>query len=516
MPAVFFGSPTQALRSRGGGFAATRIRPERVGGNPKEEYMEENKKGIGLFGLVGMVISSCIGSGVFAITGQVAGVASPGGALVAWLVVGIGFLMLAFSLNNLVAKRPDLHGIFSYAEEGFGPFAGFVSGWGYWLSAWLGNVAFATMLMSTLGYFIPDFLPGNTIPCILIASVVMWLLTLLVIRGVESASFLNAIVMVCKVAAIGIFIIFSIFLFNAGVFTADFWGTLYNNMVAMGEFGEEAAGLGGVGEQVVNCLIIMMWVFIGIEGATVVSSRAKKKSDVGKATVIGMVCLLLIYIGASVLPYGYMSYTEIAALDYPAMLYVFDAMAPGWGGAFISIAIVISILGSWLSFTILPAETSSEMAEHKLLPASWGKLNAKNAPQFSLLIVGACTQVFMLTLIFSEDAYNFAFSMCTVAIVITWAMAAAYQVKFSVQNKHVGQLIIGLIAVGFQVVGVLFNGWSFLLLTCVGYIPGFVVYAMARKENGLALATGEKIAMGIISALGVAALVMLGMGIITI
>ena len=85
-------------------------------------------------------------------------------------------------------------------------------------------------MMSTLGYFFPAFLPGNTVPCILIASVIMWLLTLLVIRGVESASFLNAIVMVCKVASIAVFILFTLFLFNANVFTADFWGTLQNNM----------------------------------------------------------------------------------------------------------------------------------------------------------------------------------------------------------------------------------------------------------------------------------------------
>ena len=115
--------------------------------------MSEKAKGIGLFGLIGMVVSSCIGSGVFAITGQLAGVASPGAVLVAWAVVGIGFAALALSLNNLGAKKPELKGIFQYAEEGFGPLAGFVSGWGYWLSAWLGNIAFATMMMSTLGYF---------------------------------------------------------------------------------------------------------------------------------------------------------------------------------------------------------------------------------------------------------------------------------------------------------------------------------------------------------------------------
>lgn len=478
--------------------------------------MEEKKKGIGLIGLIGMVISSCIGSGVFAITGQLAGVASPGAVLIAWLIVGVGFLALAFSLNNLTEKRSDLHGIFSYADAGWGPLAGFISGWGYWLSAWLGNVAFATMMMSTIGYFYPAFLPGNTIPCIIIASIVMWALTYLVIRGVESAAFLNAIVMVCKVAAIAVTLIFGIFLFNAGIFTADFWGNVYDNAVAAGQYGPDAAPLGGVGTQIFNCMIIMMWCFVGIEGASVVSSRAARKTDVGKATLIGFICLMLIYVGASVLPYGYMSSTEVAALDYPALVYVFSSMAPGWGGPFISIAIIISILGSWLSFTILPAETTSEMADYKLLPASWGKLNSHNAPSMSLLIVGACTQAFLIVLLFSADAYDFAFSMCTVAIVITWAFAAAYQAKWGVRNKNMVQAAIGFVAVVFQVIGVLFNGWSFLLLTCVGYIPGFFIYVKARKDYGNAITMGEKVCMGVVSALGVLSLVLLAMGVISI
>lgn len=478
--------------------------------------MEEKKKGIGLIGLIGMVISSCIGSGVFAITGQLAGVASPGAVLIAWLIVGVGFLALAFSLNNLTEKRSDLHGILSYADAGWGPLAGFISGWGYWLSAWLGNVAFATMMMSTIGYFYPAFLPGNTIPCIIIASIVMWALTYLVIRGVESAAFLNAIVMVCKVAAIAVTLIFGIFLFNAGIFTADFWGNVYDNAVAAGQYGPDAAPLGGVGTQIFNCMIIMMWCFVGIEGASVVSSRAARKTDVGKATLIGFICLMLIYVGASVLPYGYMSSTEVAALDYPALVYVFSSMAPGWGGPFISIAIIISILGSWLSFTILPAETTSEMADYKLLPASWGKLNSHNAPSMSLLIVGACTQAFLIVLLFSADAYDFAFSMCTVAIVITWAFAAAYQAKWGVQNKNMVQAAIGFVAVAFQVIGVLFNGWSFLLPTCVGYIPGFFIYVKARKDYGNAITMGEKVCMGVVSALGVLSLVLLAMGVISI
>ncbi|MEF9841689.1 MAG: arginine-ornithine antiporter, partial [Raoultibacter sp.] len=72
-----------------------------------------------------------------------------------------------------------------------------------------------------------------------------------------------------------------LFMFNAGVFTADFWGQLYDNAIAAGVAGGDAVSLGGIGSQVMNCMIIMMWVFIGIEGAAVVSSRANKKSDAG-------------------------------------------------------------------------------------------------------------------------------------------------------------------------------------------------------------------------------------------
>ncbi len=473
---------------------------------------------IGLFGLIGMVVSSCIGSGAFALTGQIAQVAAPGPALIAWGIAGVGFLMLALSLKNLGEKRPDLDGIFSYATEGFGPFAGFLSGWGYWLSAWLGNVAFATATMSAVGMFYPTFASGNTVPCVVIASIFMWALTFLVIRGVESASFLNAIVMVAKVAALALFIVFGVVMFNAGVFTQDFWGQLYDNLVAMGQAGPDAVALGSVGQQVVNCLIIMMWCFIGIEGASVLSSRAQKKSDAGKATVIGLVALLVIYIGVSVLPFGFMPYTEIAQLnDTTSMAEVFNLMAPGWGGPFITIAMIVSIAGCWLSFTILPAETTQLMANHKLLPASFGQLNDKKSPQFSLLVVAACTQAFLIVVIFSESAYDFAFSMCTVAIVVTWALAAAYQMKYSLAHKQAGQAVIGLIALAFLVVGVLFNGWSFLLLTCIGYIPGLFAYVSARKTEGVRSFTpAEHVVEYVVIAGAVLAVILLATGIIVI
>lgn len=480
--------------------------------------MTERKRGVGLFGLIGLVVSSCIGSGVFALTGQLANVAAPGPALVAWLICGAGFLFLALSLANLGAKRPDIDGIYQYATEGFGPFAGFVSGWGYWLSAWLGNVGFATMLAQVLGSLMPEVFATPTgdpnVVAIAGVSIFLWLITFLVINGVESAAFMNALVMVVKIAAILLFVGFAAVSFNTVLFVDDFWGTLARNAAIASAGG---AGLGSVPAQVTNCILIMMWVFIGIEGATVMSKRAARKSDVGRATIIGLIVLLILYVGASVLPYGVLPYEQLVAAPSPATITVFEQMAPGWGGTFISVAIIISVLGSWLSFTMLPAETSSGMSDDHLLPASWNKINARRAPQMALIIVGVCTQVFMIVAFTAADAYTFAISMCTVTIVITWAFAAAYQVKVSLGNREPAQVALGALALVFQVAGVLFTGWGFLLLACLGYVPGFYFYYRGRKEGGAdGLSRGEVLAMVAIGILGLISIPLTAAGIIPV
>lgn len=96
--------------------------------------MEKKNKKLGLVALTALVISSSIGSGIFGIASDMAAGTSPGAAVMAWLITGLGVLMLGLSLTNIINKRPEFSGIFSYAKETFGLFGGFISGWGYWLS----------------------------------------------------------------------------------------------------------------------------------------------------------------------------------------------------------------------------------------------------------------------------------------------------------------------------------------------------------------------------------------------
>lgn len=443
------------------------------------------KTGINLIGLVALVISSSIGSGVFALSTDISAAAAPGPAMLAWIITGIGFMALATTFGRLSLVRPDLDGIVSYANSGFGPFVGFVSGWGYWLSIWIGNVAFGVMLVTAIGYFYPPFSGGLTIGGVAFISVLNWLIILLVNRGVEEASVLNAIVMVCKLVPIFAFIVVMIFSFSFDVFTADFWGTLANNLG-----GETAPG--STGNQIVNCFMVMMWVFVGMEGASVLGHRAERKADVSRATVLGCTALVIIYVAASLLPYGYLTREELMQLSAPSMPYIFQHVVGPWGGAFISGGLVISIFGAWLSYTILASEAMQSMSEMHLLPHSFSELNTYGAPTKCLLTTGAMIQTLTIVMLFSEEAYQFAYSLCTASIVIAWALAAAFMVEQGSRGANVRKelgittrdIVLAAFAVMFLVVAIVMSGVHQLLLCCIAYIPGIFFYVLARREVG--------------------------------
>lgn len=218
------------------------------------------KRAIGKLELVALIVSSCIGAGIFGITTDISTAAAPGPALLAWLFVGLGILFLVLSLNNLSQKRPELEsGVFSYAHEALGPLAEFIAGWTYWLSDWLGNIAIATMMMSALGTFFPIFGNGQTIVAILFAIVVGWVLTYLVNEGVENATFINTIGTFFKVCPLILFLIFVTISFKAGLFTANFWGNAVDNL-------NNSFKAGNLWTQIRSSLLTMIWVFIGIEG----------------------------------------------------------------------------------------------------------------------------------------------------------------------------------------------------------------------------------------------------------
>ena len=472
--------------------------------------MDTEKKGIGKGELIALIVSSCIGTGIFGITSDVSAAAAPGPAILAWIFAGLGFLMLVLSLNNLSEKRPDLEaGIFSYAGAGFGPMGEFISGWSYWLSAWLGNIAFATMLMASLGTFFPVFKGGQNVPSIIVAIIFCWLLTILVNNGVETASFVNMIGTICKVLPLIIFIIIMIVSFKGGMFTADFWGRVANNA-------SKGTTTGSVWSQMKGTLMTLIWVFIGVEGASVMGHRAKSRSDAQQATLISYGLLVLAYVLISVLPYGVLTRAQLAGMGQPAIGHFLQMTVGNWGSILINVGLIISTIVSWLSWTMLPAETTMLVAEDKAMPKLWGNTNAKNAPTASLMITGVLQTIFLFSLLFTQKAYEFAYSLCAAAILFSYLFVGLYQMKYSREHGEWGQYTIGLLSAAFMFACMFLAGWQEVLLVSISFIPGFYIYYLACKENNHKMSAAEKWVMTLILVLSVVAIWLVANGTITI
>jgi arginine:ornithine antiporter/lysine permease len=235
----------------------------------------ESGQKLSLFALTGMVVGSMVGAGIFSLPRTFAGATGPIGAVIAWLIAGTGMFMLARVFQALAERKPDLDaGVFAYARAGFGDYPGFLSAFGYWIGSCIGNVSYWVLIKSTLGAFFPVFGQGNTAVAIIVASVGIWLFHTLILRGTQQAAVINSIVTVAKIVPILIFILLLIFAFKLDLFSYNLYG------------GDLTAGLF---EQVRATMLVTVFVFLGIEGASVYSRFARERAHVGRATILGFV-----------------------------------------------------------------------------------------------------------------------------------------------------------------------------------------------------------------------------------
>ncbi|CRM91592.1 Arginine/ornithine antiporter [Pseudomonas sp. 22 E 5] len=442
--------------------------------------MSESPGKLRLGALVALVVGSMIGGGIFSLPQNMAASADVGAVLIGWVITAIGMLTLAFVFQTLANRKPDLDGgVYAYAKAGFGDYMGFSSAWGYWISAWLGNVGYFVLLFSTLGYFFPLFGEGNTPAAVIGASVLLWAVHFLVLRGIKEAAFINLVTTVAKVVPLVLFVLIALFAFKLDIFTADIWGV-------------KNPDLGSVMNQVRNMMLVTVWVFIGIEGASIFSSRAEKRSDVGKATVIGFITVLLFLMLVNVLSLGIMTQPELAKLQNPSMAAVLEHVVGHCGAVLISVGLIISLLGALLSWVLLCAEIMFAAAKDHTMPEFLRRENANHVPVNALWLTNAMVQLFLVITLFSASTYLSLIYLATSMILVPYLWSAAYALLLAVRGEtyenalkeRKKDLFIGAIALIYAIWLLYAGGTKYLLLSALLYAPGAILFAKAKHELG--------------------------------
>lgn len=450
-----------------------------------------------LLPLVALVVGSMIGGGVFNLPSDMSAHASPAAIMIGWTITGVGMLMLAFVYQNLAVRKPELNsGPYAYAKAGFGPYIGFQAAWGYWISAWLGNVSYAVAIFGSLAYFFPFFGKGNNLQSVIGASVALWLIHTLVLKGVKQAAFVNVVTTCAKTVPLVVFAILAVIGFHYDKFTLDFWGA--------GAAG--GADLGGIMAQVKSTMLVTLWVFIGIEGASVYSSYAAKRSDVGAATVIGFCGALAIYVLVSLLSTGILTQKQLAGLPVPSMAGVLESLIGTWGAALISIGLVISVGGAFLSWTMLCAEIPFVAAKDGNFPRWFATQNAAASPAVSLWITNGLVQAFLIITLFASSTYQFLYSIASVAILPPYVFSGAYALKLALSGEtYEREPSRRNLDIALGGLATLYGLWlcyaadlKYLLLATILFAPGSLLYMKARKEHAERMFTAAELCIALV------------------
>ena len=430
--------------------------------------------------LTAMVVGSMVGAGIFSLPRTFGNATGPVGALIAWAIAGGGMFMLARVFQALAERKPDLDaGVFAYAKAGFGEYPGFLSAFGYWIGSCIGNVSYWVLIKATLGAFFPIFGDGNTVIAIVVASMGIWLFHFMILRGVKNAAFVNTVVTVAKVVPILVFIVILAFSFKAGLFRENLYGGV--DMPQTSLF-----------EQVRSTMLVTVFVFLGIEGASVYSRYAKERSHVGRATIIGFIGVTGLMVLVSILPYAVLARADIADMRQPSMATVLEAVVGPWGAVFVSVGLLISVLGAYLAWSLIAAEVLFVAARNEDMPKVFGTENKNQVPAPALWMTNIIVQLFVITTYWSTDAFALMLSLTSAMSLIPYLLVAAFGAQIAQRRityetrpeERNRDLIIAAVATAYTAFMILAGGLKFLLLSALLYAPGTLLYVWARREQG--------------------------------
>lgn len=440
---------------------------------------------LGLPALTAMVVGSMVGAGVFQLPARFAGETGVYGALIAWSIAGLGMLAMAFVFQKLAVRKPKLdNGVYVYAREGFGDYPGFLSAFGFWASTCAGNAFYWVLIMTTLSQLFPELAPhlgqGDTWLAFALSTAAVWGFYALIRRGVQQAAAINAVVTVAKLVPLALFVVLAVAYFDAGVFVDNLTG------------GCDLPGGEALFTQVQGTMLVTVFVFLGIEGASVYSRYARRREDVGKATVLGFTSVLALFASISILSYGILPRAELAALQQPSIGGVLESAVGPWGGTLIRVGLIVSVLGAYLAWQLLAADVLYAAAKDRDLPARFARRNRHEVPQHAVLWTSILVTAILFAIQFVDDALDFTLDLTAALALAPLALASAYALKIALRRDGYDgvaprtrrrDLVVACVSTVYTLFLLWAAGYLFWFLACLLLAPATLLYVQARRER---------------------------------
>ncbi|WP_049066033.1 amino acid permease, partial [Acinetobacter seifertii] len=236
-------------------------------------------------------------------------------------------------------------------------------------------------------------------------------------------------------------------------------------------------------QQVKDLMLITLWVFTGIEGAVVLSSRAKNRNDIGKATILGVLLALTFYVMVTVLAYGVASREALAGMHNPSMATILQQLIGLPGTIIITIGLIISVSSSYLSWTLFATEIPFLAAKNGAFPKLFLKNNQNNVPISSLWLTTIVVQGSLIAVYFFNKNYTQLLLISSVMILLPYFLVSAFYLKESIRHKRTPHIAIASVASIYALWLLYAAGLDLLLLSGVLYLVGLVIFSISYFEH---------------------------------
>jgi APA family basic amino acid/polyamine antiporter len=438
---------------------------------------EEEPGTLGLVSATGLVLGSIVGTGVFTLPAVLAAAGTV--SLLVLAVVAVGALLLAVLFGQLTRRVPNSDGgLYAYARHEFGDFAGYLTGWCYWIQAWAGNAAIVASWV-----FYVQALFGWDDPADLalwgIALVGLWVPAIVNLGGLRQMAWFQNLTVVLKflpLLFVGVVGWFFVDTANFGAFNAS-GGSLYD---AIGI----AAG-------------VALFSFIGVEAAAITARRVKNpRRNVGRAALLGTSAAAVVYLAASAAVMGLVAHDTLVETGSPfvdAFEAIFDQA--GWAGKLVAALAVVSGIGALNGWTLIVAETSRAVADDDLFPRPFAWTIRGDTAWFGIVVGAVLPSVLMLwryTASSGLTVFTYLVNLTVVTVAIPYFISAIAQLSYLVSRRRRVQgwllardLSVAGASVLFSMWVAFASGYQAVYQALVAILVGLVLYVpvKARRER---------------------------------
>jgi APA family basic amino acid/polyamine antiporter len=408
------------------------------------------KREIGLFGATALGIGAIIGSGIFVVTGIVAGIAGPA-MIISVLIAGIIALFSALSVAELSVFLPEEGGTYAYAQKLISPFAGFIAGW-----IWIFSNIFvgAAVSLGFAHYFVTLF---PAVPVKGIAVIICLVFIIINYLGLKESTLINNTLVTLKILILLFFVAFGLGFFNGSHLTPF-----------------APAGISGI----LSGAALIFFAYTGFARVTIMAEEVKDpEKTIPRSIYLALGISTVIYILVSVMTVGLVGASDLSQSGSPL------AEAIGVSGSTVAVLVISSgamiATASVLLTTIMGiSRIMFAMARTGDLPVFLKRIHPHfSTPHYAILISGA----FMIAAILLADL-TLVVAVSTFAMLVFYLIANIAAFRIPLKYRQYPSIVPVLGAVScIGLIGFLtFNSW---IIGITGLTIGIVWYGVQRRFN---------------------------------